>query len=226
MVKKLSCACVIAVGLTAALVAAPTSSAERTGGAQIMREADCADFATQAAAQNYFIDHGGPSSDPDGLDADHDGIACEANPCPCSTGGGGGGGGGGPAPPPPPPPDPVKVEKLCGKFVGISGSKVCLKATTQSGNLRKVEDFRFRGLPARCDNGTKPKLAGKRSKIDGDGKKFRSRRLSVLGSFSAVNAKAVGKLKGGSTVAGEVRVRARNNAGAPCDTGGRKFKVN
>ena len=45
---------------------------------------DCPDFSTQAQAQSYFIDRGGPSSDPDRLDADGDGVACESNPCPCS----------------------------------------------------------------------------------------------------------------------------------------------
>jgi excalibur calcium-binding domain-containing protein len=44
---------------------------------------DCSDFATQRAAQFYFLKHGGPRRDPDRLDADHDGIACEDNPCPC-----------------------------------------------------------------------------------------------------------------------------------------------
>ena len=48
-------------------------------------DANCSDFATQAAAQSYYIAHGGPAQDPDGLDADHDGIACESRPCPCST---------------------------------------------------------------------------------------------------------------------------------------------
>lgn len=56
---------------------------------------DCSDFSTQADAQSFFLSHGGPSSDPYGLDADGDGVACESNPCPCSTGGGGSGGGGG-----------------------------------------------------------------------------------------------------------------------------------
>ena len=46
---------------------------------------NCTDFGTQAAAQSYYIAHGGPAQDPDGLDADHDGIACESRPCPCST---------------------------------------------------------------------------------------------------------------------------------------------
>lgn len=58
---------------------------------------DCGDFNTQAAAQDFFLDHGGPGSDPHYLDADSDGIACESNPCPCNydTGGGDGGDGGG-----------------------------------------------------------------------------------------------------------------------------------
>ncbi|MCW2853603.1 MAG: Competence protein ComEC/Rec2-related protein [Nocardioides sp.] len=57
------------------------------------RDKNCSDFDTQAQAQDYLDQQGG--GDPDGLDADDDGIACETLPCPCSTGGGGGGGGGG-----------------------------------------------------------------------------------------------------------------------------------
>lgn len=53
---------------------------------------DCADFATQAAAQDYFLSIGGPTSDPDRLDGDGDGVACDANPCPCSTSSSTGGG--------------------------------------------------------------------------------------------------------------------------------------
>jgi len=44
---------------------------------------DCADFRSQRAAQLFFLRHGGPRYDPDRLDADNDGIACEDNPCPC-----------------------------------------------------------------------------------------------------------------------------------------------
>jgi endonuclease YncB( thermonuclease family) len=55
---------------------------------------DCSDFSTQADAQHYYVTHD-PQNDPSGLDADHDGIACESNPCPCDYSGGGGGGGGG-----------------------------------------------------------------------------------------------------------------------------------
>lgn len=67
-----------------------TAPAARAGG-----DKDCSDFNTQAAAQDFFLDHGGPQSDPHNLDSDGDGVACESNPCPCdqSTGGGGDGGG-------------------------------------------------------------------------------------------------------------------------------------
>jgi len=44
---------------------------------------DCKDFRTQRAAQLFFLRHGGPRYDPDRLDGDHDGVACEDNPCPC-----------------------------------------------------------------------------------------------------------------------------------------------
>jgi hypothetical protein len=78
-------------------VIAPTASAHR-------RDYDCADFATQAEAEEYLL-----PGDPYNLDADGDGIACEDNPCPCSYSPGGSGGGGAsegttkPAPPPKPP---------------------------------------------------------------------------------------------------------------------------
>lgn len=44
---------------------------------------DCADFPSQRAAQIFFLKHGGPRYDPDRLDGDNDGVACEDNPCPC-----------------------------------------------------------------------------------------------------------------------------------------------
>jgi hypothetical protein len=47
---------------------------------------NCSDFANQSRAQDYFISLGGPSSDPDRLDADHDGVACQSLPCPCRAG--------------------------------------------------------------------------------------------------------------------------------------------
>ncbi|WP_341927309.1 thermonuclease family protein [Nocardioides psychrotolerans] len=60
---------------TLSSVASPSYAADK----------DCGDFATQAAAQDYFLDKGGPRRDPDRLDSDGDGVACESNPCPCST---------------------------------------------------------------------------------------------------------------------------------------------
>lgn len=61
---------------TALLFAALPSSA-------IAADKDCADFASQRAAQIFFLKHGGPSRDPHRLDGDNDGVACEDNPCPC-----------------------------------------------------------------------------------------------------------------------------------------------
>ena len=46
--------------------------------ASARRDKDCADFSSQKAAQIFFLKHGGPRYDPDRLDADHDGIACES----------------------------------------------------------------------------------------------------------------------------------------------------
>lgn len=45
---------------------------------------DCSNFSNQAAAQEAFIAAGGPADDPNNLDADNDGVACESLPCPCS----------------------------------------------------------------------------------------------------------------------------------------------
>jgi len=60
---------------------------------------NCSDFSTQQEAQQYFDSNGGsPSNNVDGLDADHDGVACESLPS------GGGGGSGNPTPSPPKPP--------------------------------------------------------------------------------------------------------------------------
>lgn len=62
--------------LIALVVVLPTAaSAQR-------RDMDCADFSSQKSAQKFFLKHGGPRYDPDRLDADHDGIACEDNPAP------------------------------------------------------------------------------------------------------------------------------------------------
>lgn len=66
-----------AIALGVLLIAALPSPASAS-------DKDCSDFATQRAAQIFFLKHGGPRYDPDRLDADHDGVACEDNRCPCS----------------------------------------------------------------------------------------------------------------------------------------------
>lgn len=47
---------------------------------------DCSDFSNQKRAQIYYLNKGGPQFDPDDLDRDNDGIACDSNPCPCYYG--------------------------------------------------------------------------------------------------------------------------------------------
>ena len=53
--------------------------------AHAVADRDCGDFDNQSQAQRFFIDQGGPSSDPHRLDADGDGKACDSLPCPCSS---------------------------------------------------------------------------------------------------------------------------------------------
>lgn len=66
----------LSVLLAACLVGfAPTSASAA--------DMDCGDFATQAAAQAFFLQAG--AGDPHRLDSDGDRVACESNPCPCST---------------------------------------------------------------------------------------------------------------------------------------------
>jgi hypothetical protein len=51
-----------------AFAAAPASAGDK----------DCSDFSSWQQAQHFYKKHGGPRYDPDRLDADHDGIACES----------------------------------------------------------------------------------------------------------------------------------------------------
>jgi endonuclease YncB( thermonuclease family) len=75
--KRISLAVLVAAVM---LILAPSATAAPATAADL----DCADFATQADAQSYFLSRGGPSTDPDRLDGEGDGIACESNPCPCN----------------------------------------------------------------------------------------------------------------------------------------------
>jgi hypothetical protein len=63
--------------LIALVVALPTAAATAQ-----RRDKDCADFSSQRSAQVFYLKHGGPRYDPDRLDGDRDGIACEDNPAP------------------------------------------------------------------------------------------------------------------------------------------------
>jgi hypothetical protein len=83
------------VGLLAAMAAIAVGTLQLAAPAMAI-DYDCADFATQAEAQEYLL-----PGDPYGLDADSDGIACEDLPSGGSTGSGGGGSVEEPAPPPP-----------------------------------------------------------------------------------------------------------------------------
>lgn len=90
---------IVAATIAAALVAATgaiAGSPEAGGGSSAARfiDLDCADFATQKQAQEFF-EANDPEADPHRLDGDHDGVACEDNPCPCSAAGPGPGPGGG-----------------------------------------------------------------------------------------------------------------------------------
>ena len=71
-----------AISVIAVSVLVPTGA----GAAPVAHAADrnCTDFDNQADAQRYFLNNGGPNSDPDELDSDGDGVACETLPCPCS----------------------------------------------------------------------------------------------------------------------------------------------
>ena len=64
------------VGVAAALTAMPASDATAHS-----QDKDCADFATQRAAQDHQDTHVG---DPDGLD-DANGVTCPELPCPCGA---------------------------------------------------------------------------------------------------------------------------------------------
>ncbi len=65
------------VALALAAIAAPVLTA---GGTEA-RDYDCKDFKTQRQAQRFFKKHDGSRhNDPYGLDADHDGKACESLP--------------------------------------------------------------------------------------------------------------------------------------------------
>lgn len=66
--------CLLLAALTCLFVAAAPSPASAD-------DRDCADFPNRAAAQDWLSAY---PDDPDGLDGDRDGVACETLPCPCA----------------------------------------------------------------------------------------------------------------------------------------------
>ena len=66
----------VAAGIAVALITVALLASSATA----FVDKDCSDFPTQRKAQKFFKKHGGPKRDRHGLDADHDGIACESLP--------------------------------------------------------------------------------------------------------------------------------------------------
>jgi len=80
--RSLVAAVLTAGALTAVAAVAPAGVSAAADARAAER--NCSDFGDQRAAQRYFLGRGGPRRDPDGLDSDGNGVACESRPCPCS----------------------------------------------------------------------------------------------------------------------------------------------
>jgi endonuclease YncB( thermonuclease family) len=77
-------ACALGLAGLLLVIGPPSAGAHRA-------DRDCPDFPNQAAAQRFFVSHGGSRTyDFDHLDGNGDGIACNELPCPCSRADGGG----------------------------------------------------------------------------------------------------------------------------------------
>ncbi len=111
-----------------------------TAPAAVAADRDCGDFASQKAAQIFFLNAGGPSSDPHGLDANSDGIACESNPAPYYYGKTLPGGGGSSQPEPEPQPQTVtsSVSLTVSPSQRITGERYDLTVTVRPAISRAV----------------------------------------------------------------------------------------
>lgn len=112
MGKWLGVMLVLGTAIAACLAGAPGAAAAQH------RDYDCADFATQAEAEEYLL-----PGDPYNLDGDNDGIACEDNPCPCSYSAGEGNTTPAPATPPAPPPKPPKLNKAAARSAALAKAR-------------------------------------------------------------------------------------------------------
>jgi hypothetical protein len=110
------------------LVAAP---------AAVAADRDCGDFGSQREAQIFFLNQGGPNSDPHGLDSDGDGIACETNPAPYYYGTTPPGGGG-PDTQPQVTDVPSRVDLAVSPSKLIAGESLRIKVSVRPAISRKV----------------------------------------------------------------------------------------
>jgi hypothetical protein len=142
---------VLAAALTS-LATAPTAAAA---------DRDCGDFRSQRDAQVFFLNAGGPHSDPHRLDSDGDGIACETNPAPYyygTTPPGGGGGGGEQTPEPQVTVVQSTVRVAVAPTQRIAGESFRITATVRPATSRKVVlqrrvDGRWRSFASATTNG-------------------------------------------------------------------------
>jgi hypothetical protein len=104
---------------------------------------------------------------------------------------------------------------------------------TQGDKLKRVEDFKFRGLPVRCQpppqstygEESKRKVKGKKPKIDANGRKFASKKVKLDGDPKRLKARVEGKVKDNGKAKGELRARFIDGQGGPCDSRLRKWKA-
>ena len=134
LVARVILACLATAGLAIA-TPTPAHAADR----------DCGDFASQRAAQLFFLNAGGPGSDPHGLDSDGDGIACESNPAPYYYGTTPPSAPQPPAPPAAPTPVASRVSLTTNRTAAIAGEAVVLRASVTPRIARRVQFQRWTG---------------------------------------------------------------------------------
>ena len=151
-----------AAALAAVFVAVVMLSAPASG--HHSYDLDCPSFATQAAAQYHLNAHPG---DPDGLDGnDHDGLACESNPCPCYYGTATAPAPAPPAPSPTPAPTPAPTpeaqpvqpaaERYSARIVEvIDGDTLNVRLSSGAGRTVRIigidtPESRKPGVPVEC----------------------------------------------------------------------------
>jgi len=131
-----------ALVLLVAVLLVPSLAISQAGTSE---DRDCADFPDQASAQRYYESRGGPQADPDRLDGDNDGTACDTLPCPCA------GSQGEPAP-------PKAARRTAARVISITdGDTLIARATKGKRRRYKVRligidtpETRKPGTPVEC----------------------------------------------------------------------------